>query len=471
VAFSGITVAISLSGLLLFRSDILRAVGAAGVSVVVVALLTALTLVPALLAVSARRLLHPGLLFRVPGLRRLTRRYGDVAPADGVFSRLARRVQRHPAGVAVGVLALLLVLAVPVLRILMINTGADVLPAGNPQRELFLGLGERFPATATPPVEVVTDGPASALEALSATVAALDGVASVDPVLTRADGNARAAVLGVRLKTDQNSSRALAVVQAIRDLPGSKGTFVTGQTAHLVDYLDDIKSRAPPAIALVVLATFVLLFLMTGSVLIPVKALIMNVVSLGASLGVTVWVFQEGHLSGPLGFTSAGGIDTTIPPLVLAFGFGLAMDYEVFLLSRIKEMRDAGLDNDEAVVAGLQRSGRIITSAALVMVIVFAGFAAGQLLIIKQMGVALAVAVALDATLVRMLLVPATMTLLGDWNWWAPGPMRRLHARFGLSEAPAEPSRRAVRTPRTGRGRQPAPEAGPPSRHPAGPAP
>jgi RND superfamily putative drug exporter len=160
----------------------------------------------------------------------------------------------------------------------------------------------------------------------------------------------------------------------------------------------------------------------------------MNVVSLGASFGVLVWVFQDGHFEKLLGFSSAGGIDTTIPALVLAFAFGLAMDYEVFLLSRIKELRDAGADNDSAVVAGLQRSGRIITSAALIVVIVFAGFAAGKLLVIKEMGVALSVAVAIDATLVRVLLVPATMTLLGEWNWWAPAPLRRLYARFGVRE-------------------------------------
>jgi RND superfamily putative drug exporter len=187
-------------------------------------------------------------------------------------------------------------------------------------------------------------------------------------------------------------------------------------------------------VLIVVLATFVLLFLMTGSVLVPVKALFMNVISLGATLGVLVWVFQDGLGELFLGFTSPGGIEVAIPPLALAFGFGLAMDYEVFLLARIKELRDTGMSNDEAVSAGLQRSGRIITSAALIIVIVFAGFITGELLIIKQTGVALATAVAIDATLVRILLVPATMTLLGEWNWWAPRPLRRLHERFGVSE-------------------------------------
>jgi RND superfamily putative drug exporter len=165
---------------------------------------------------------------------------------------------------------------------------------------------------------------------------------------------------------------------------------------------------------------------------VPVKALLLNLVSLGASLGVVTLVFQHGHLEDLLGFTSTGAVETTIPPMVLAFGFGLAMDYEVFLLSRIKEQRDLGLPNDQAVEAGLQRSGRIITSAALLVVIVFAGLLVAKVLTVKQTGVALTTAVVVDATLVRMLLVPSTMTLLGEWNWWAPRPLRRLHDRFGI---------------------------------------
>ncbi len=211
-------------------------------------------------------------------------------------------------------------------------------------------------------------------------------------------------------------------------------TYVTGLAASLDDFTSSLLRDAPLAVGVVVLATFVLLFLMTGSLLIPAKALVLNVLSLGASFGVLVLVFQDGWGEDLLGFTSTGGIEAFIPPLVLALGFGLAMDYEVFLLARIKELRDAGMSNDDAVAAGLQRSGRIITSAALIIVIVFAGFVTGELLIIKQTGVALATAVAIDATLVRILLVPATMTLLGEWNWWAPAPLRRLHDRFGVSE-------------------------------------
>jgi RND superfamily putative drug exporter len=185
------------------------------------------------------------------------------------------------------------------------------------------------------------------------------------------------------------------------------------------------------------LATLLLLFLMTGSLLVPIKAIVMNLLSLGASFGAIVWVFQDGHFASALGAEPMGGIEQWIPMLVLVFAFGLSMDYEVFLISRIKELYDEGLPNQRAVVLGVQRTGRIITSAALLIVIVFAGFGAGKMVGIKEMGIALTIAIIVDATVVRCFLVPATMSLLGDLNWWAPGPLRRLHARYGLREAPA----------------------------------
>jgi putative drug exporter of the RND superfamily len=192
----------------------------------------------------------------------------------------------------------------------------------------------------------------------------------------------------------------------------------------------------------VAIATLVLIFLMTGSIVVAAKAVLMNVLSLGATFGTLVWVFQDGHLSGLLGFDAIGALDATMPLVIFIFAFGLSMDYEVFLLSRIKEAWDATGDNDVAVARGLQRSGHIITSAALLIVVVFAGFAAGELLLVKQLGVGLAVAVIVDATIVRMLLVPATMTLMGRWNWWSPAWLARIHGRIGLREGvPALPMR------------------------------
>jgi len=430
VLFSGLIVATSLCGLMVFEAAILRAIGAAGVSVVVVAVLVALLLVPALLGLAGGRLVRPGGLTRVPGLRRALTRFGDVAPSSGVFSRLATRVQRRPWWVAGGVFVLLALAALPALGLQLRSSGTELLPRGTDQRSFFEQLDRRYPALAGPDVQVVAQADPAQAQAWSAEVARLDGVSGVRPPQPVGD----LVVLGITVDGgDAGGPAAAEVVRSLREHRPQFPTWVVGQAAGQADYTSSVARRAPYAVALVVLTTFVLLFLMTGSVLVPIKALVMNVISLGASIGVLVLVFQQGHLQDLLGFTSTGGIESTIPPLVLAFGFGLSMDYEVFLLSRIKEHKDLGRSNDEAVVEGLQHSGRIITSAALLVVIVFAGLVAAKLLVVKQTGVALTVAVAVDATLVRMLLVPATMTLLGEWNWWAPQPLRRLHQRFGLA--------------------------------------
>ena len=232
---------------------------------------------------------------------------------------------------------------------------------------------------------------------------------------------------------------ATSVASAIRASAPAFDIQVGGPAAELIDVKHKLGARLPLAAAVVVLATLVLLFMMTGSLIIPVKAVLMNILSLGASLGALAWIFQEGHLSGLLGFDSVGALDLWMPVLILIFAFGLSMDYEVFLLSRIKEVHDQTGDNDLAVAVGLQRSGRIITSAAALIVVVFAGFATGEVLAVKELGVGLAIAVVIDATLVRALLVPATMKLLGERNWWAPPALRRFHDRYGLHEAPSVP--------------------------------
>ncbi|MGZ4601741.1 MAG: MMPL family transporter [Oryzihumus sp.] len=417
VMFSGLTVAISLSSLLVFPAQLMKAIGAAGVSVVVVALLVALTLVPALCALAGRRLLRRGT---------------EQASDTGIFSALALRVQRRPVAVIVVVVAALLVAAGPALSLQLTSSGTRLLPAGTDQRVFFETLKRDYPATSAPDVTVVARAPlASVTRWAGDTAAHVPGVRRVD-----APKQATPDLVSVGLRTTDGPLGATTrrVVTSLRADRPAFPTWVTGQAAQLADFSASMRARAPVAVALIVVATFVLLFLMTGSVVVPLKALLLNVLSLGASLGITVWIFQEGHLAGLIGFQSVGGIESTIPLLVLAFGFGLSMDYEVFLLSRITELVRRGHDSDEAVVLGLQRSGRIITSAAVLIIIVFCGFAAGRLLVIKETGVALAVAVAIDATLVRMLLVPATMTVLGRRNWWAPAPLRRWHARYGISE-------------------------------------
>ncbi|MEO5608479.1 MAG: MMPL family transporter [Ornithinibacter sp.] len=416
VIFSALTVAISLAGLMVLDIDFIRAVSAAGVSVVLIALAVALSLIPALCTLGARRL-----------LRRGTEVSGDV----GVFSRLAERVHRAPWLVIVAVSAVLVVLALPAMRLELTSSGPELLPKGAPERTFFEDFREGYPLLAGAEVLVVAKAPVETVTAWAQTAVERPEVRSVDPVRTLEGG---VVTVGFQTGDTGTGDGSRALVDSLRaDRPPFQ-SWVVGQASGILDFRATVADRAGWAVGLVVLATLVLLFLMTGSVVIPVKALVMNVLSLGAALGIAVWIFQDAHLETLLRFSSTGAIENTIPLLVLAFGFGLSMDYEVFLLSRIVELHEQGHDTRTAVTLGLQRSGRIITSAALLMVIVFAGFATGDLLILKQMGVALVVAITLDATLVRMLLVPATMSVLGSANWWAPAPLGRLHRRWGITE-------------------------------------
>ena len=231
--------------------------------------------------------------------------------------------------------------------------------------------------------------------------------------------------------------------------PPADGTIgVTGYTADLVDQLSRLGAKLPWMALFVVTVTFVLLFLAFGSVVLPLKAIVLNVVSLGAAFGAVVFIFQEGHFASWLGFTPTGFIEPTNPILIVAVLFGLATDYEVFLLSRVREEWDRGADNATAVATGLQRTGQIITSAALLLIVVVIGFAAGHTAFLKLIGIGMVTAILVDATLVRALLVPASMRLLGRWNWWAPGPLAKLYRRYGIRETEAaEPARAAEPTP------------------------
>jgi RND superfamily putative drug exporter len=312
-------------------------------------------------------------------------------------------------------------------------------------RRVALALADRFPARGTDPVTVIadTDPDSTDFGAWLEQVADLPGVVGTSIRPDTPDG---VTVVDVTPAGTSQGPAASALVDQLRSTTTSFGTQVGGIAAELIDVKARLSERLPFAALMVVAATLLLLFLMTGSVMVPIKAVIMNVLSLGASFGALVWIFQEGHLAGVLGFDSVGALDLWMPVLILIFAFGLSMDYEVFLLSRIKEVHDETGDSDLAVAVGLQRSGRIITAAAFLIVIVFTGFAAGEVLAIKQLGVGLAIAVLVDATIVRTLLVPATMKLLGERNWWAPAPLRRLYHRFGLHEAPSS-------TPHTAEGR------------------
>jgi RND superfamily putative drug exporter len=418
VAFSGLTVAASLCGLLAFAEPFLRSLAWGGIGVVLVAMAAAITLVPALLGLWGRRI--------------------RPAPAHlqadhGLFYRLSRLVQRFAPAIVVVVAALLILLALPFRHARLENSGLESLPRSSESRQLFETVDERFQDGGTDPVVVVVESaPGNPLVAdYLRRVEGLEGVVRVEP---RQGTPPQITVLDVVPEGTSEGPVATRLVERIRALERPVAAGVTGPAAFLVDYRDSLTSRLPYALALIGLATFALLFLMTGSVVVPVKAIVMCILSLGASFGALVWVFQDGHLSGLLGFDSPGMVDITVPVLIFVFAFGLSMDYEVFLLSRIKEAWDQIGDNDLAVALGLQRTGRIVTSAAALIVVVFLGFAAGELLTIKEVGLGMAIAVVLDATVVRMLLVPATMKLMGRWNWWAPPALRRLHDRWGLVE-------------------------------------
>jgi len=431
ITFSALTVATALSGLFFFTDPTFTSVAIAGIAAVLVALAAALTLIPALLAAWG------------PKLKAKARQ--DAS--DGLFGKLGRKVQARPALAALAVAGLL---AVAVLPFLHANYGLGdprTLPASSQSYQVDKALLASFPAMQADPIQVVTRIPASdpRINGYAASLAHQPGVAAVS-----VEHGLRENVSAIDVTPSGSTQGASAehLVSVLRDHRPAFGTYVTGSAASLADFKAEITARAPYAAAWIALATFALLFLMTGSVLIPLKALVMNVLSLGATFGALVWIFQDGHLASLLGFTAFGAIEAWAPVIIFTFAFGLSMDYEVFLLSRIKEAHDEGHTTNDAVAHGLQRSGRIITSAAFAILIVFAGFATGQTLGIKEMGLALAIAVAVDATLIRCVLVPATMTLLGNANWWAPAPLRRLHQRIGLHEAPTLPAT-PTRTPST----------------------
>ncbi len=439
VAVSGITVAVALSSLVLFPETFLRSMGYGGVATVVVDMLAALTIMPALLAVLGHR---------VNALRVRPAVSRERAETSGGWYRIAQSVMRRPVVYAVVIVVALLALGAPLLKITWGGTDARVLPVSAQPRQVADALNRDFPVNSTSPIEAAVElpGPAAApaqRAALAAYVARLDRVPGVSAAqVTGAAGSV--ARVALRYQPDPESAQARTTAAAVRNVPPPPGArvYVGGVSAELVDELGSLGHTLPWMALMVAVATFVLLFLAFGSVVLPLKAIVMNVLSLSATFGVIVWIFQEGHLSGLLRFTPAGWIDPTMPILMFAIIFGLSMDYEVFLLSRIRERYDVTGDNRAAVASGLQRTGGVITSAALLLIIVIGAFSASGVGFIKLLGVGMIIALVIDASVVRVLLVPATMRLLGRANWWAPRPLRRVYARYGIREgepAGAEP--------------------------------
>ncbi|OLB77981.1 MAG: hypothetical protein AUI14_14650 [Actinobacteria bacterium 13_2_20CM_2_71_6] len=426
ILFSALTVAAAMSGLLLFGLTGLSALGAAGVSIALVAMLVSLTFTAALIGLARRRI--------KPSKRAARRiaRYGDAAEV-GFFARLARIVQRRPLVTALVTGAALIGAGAPLLSTAMHLDDVNSLPRSLEAVAVAHDLADRFNVATSPAVVVVARTDAGSLDSWADRWRDTPGVTRVAPA---EQVGPDLAVVDIDVAGDPEGVTARALVDKVRaDRPAGGQSWVTGDAAFLNDLLGQIGGRLPWAVGVTVLAMVVLLFAMTGSLVVPVKAIVMNVISLGATFGVMSAVFEHGFLAGQLGMITVAGLNPFVVVIVFAFAFGLSMDYEVFLLGRIKEYVDRGLETDHAVRRGLQNSGRIITSAALLMMIVFGAFGLARTGTIQQVGLGLAVAVAVDATIVRCLLVPATMTLLGRWNWWAPAWLRRLHERVGLREA------------------------------------
>lgn len=424
VLFSGLTVTISSLGLCFFDNSFLRSIGLATASVVLVDMLAALTLLPALLALC--------------GLKVKQRRPRDT----GVFARMADLAAKLRIGVVVVFTALLVALAVPLGGLHLSNGDARWLPSSTEGRQEFTAATAHFGSSSSSPVEVLVRGDGPQYADFISRISALPQVAAATSTPLASGGT----LVELAPSGGDASASGLALVREIRADRGDLNVQVAGTPAQVVDFEGMLRAGAPWAIGFVCLTILTLLFAFTGSLLIPIKTLITTGLSLGAALGIVTLVFQQGHGAGLFGTTGLGSLDLVTVPCVAAIAFGLAMDYEIFILGRVREAYLADPSRPRAAVAaGLQRSGRIVTSAALLIAVVFGCFMVGGNAVIGQIGLGLTLAVLVDATLVRMLLVPATMALLGDAAWWAPRPLRRLHRRYGLSEAepaeaPAEPA-------------------------------
>jgi trehalose monomycolate/heme transporter len=433
VLVSGVTVAIVLASLTLFPETILRSIGYGGVATVLVDMIAALTVLPALLAV-----LGP----KVNSLRiRRSVQRPPAAEATGGWYRLAHSVMRRPVLYAVPIVLVLLGLASPFLHVVWGGVDATVLPASAAPRIVTEKLNSDFPGNPTAAIEALVQfrGPVAGSAARTA------GLASYVSHLDHLPGVTAAQVTGIHgniARIDLSygpgpyTPQARAIVGHVRDVAAPPGATarVGGQTAELADELSSLGQTLPWMALTLILATFVLLFLAFGSLVLPLQAIAANILSLSAMYGVVTWIFADGHLSGRLGFTPNGTISPTIPILMFAIMFGLSMDYEVFLLSRIHERYVSTGDHTTAIAEGLQRTGGVITSAALLLIVVIGMFSLSSITFIKLLGVGMIVALILDATLVRLLLVPATLRLLGEASWWAPAPLRRFYARHGLHE-------------------------------------
>ena len=430
VLFSSLTVGAALASLTVFPQRFLYSMGIGGSLVALLAAAVALIVLPAVLSILGPRVnaLAPRFLQR--------RAERDAKPTEaGFWYRLSRFVMRRPALIATLSAAFLIALGIPFLSIKFTSVDAQVLPESASARQVDDVLRSDFPPFRDTPIRLAIEGGGeNAVAAVVSEVRDDPGVAAVERPRRLSGG---VTVVDAVVEDPFVSERSKSTVERLRDLPEPAGAtvLVTGASAHFLDFQSSLEDHLPAALAIVVLSTLVVLFLFTGSVVLPVKALVMNVLNLSAVFGILVLVFQHGNLEGLLDYRGQGALEQTMPILLFAVAFGLSTDYAVFLLSRIKEARDGGASDSESVAIGLERTGRIVTAAAVLFSIAIGAFATSQIVFIKQNGVGTALAVLIDASIIRALLVPSLMELLGKWNWWAPRPLRRLYARIGVSEA------------------------------------
>ena len=439
VLFSGLTVAAALASLLIFPQAFLRSMGYGGIAAVLIAMLAALTILPATLTLLGRK---------VDGGRLPWRRHRPASIGDehGWWARLAHGVMRRPVVVIVVTVVGLLAIASPFLGAKWGSVDYRVLPADAPAHVAADKLNTEFGAETASANLLLRGTDQADVAAYTAEIEAVDGVVAVQPVATEGDITLLRAVWEGNSQTERSQE----IVRDLRDVdPESGSALVGGLAADTVDLIDSVAAHLPWMGLIVIGVMLLLLFVAFGSVVLPIKAVLMNMFSITASFGVVTWIFSDGNLSDLLGFTPQGYLDATNPILMLAILFGLSMDYEVFLLSRVREQWDKTHDNDEAVATGVQKTGRIITSAAILLAVVIGAFSTSGIVFMKMLGIGMLVALLIDATVVRALLVPATMKLLGRTNWYAPGPLRRWWERYGFRESgdAAEPQRELDSTP------------------------
>jgi putative drug exporter of the RND superfamily len=414
VFFSGVTVIITLSSLMLFPLGFLKSFGYAGVSVVSIAILSSLIPLPAILALLGRR------------IDKFVVRRKSLAPKEeGGWARTARYVMKRPISVVVLALIFLGILAAPVKDLVFSQVDSRVLPASDRSAIAAQFILDKFPGQQGNPIEIIFPGAADNILEINdyaSRIINVPGIISVGKVETFGADARLSAIHSMGPRTPD----AEKMIDQLREVPSPDGTLIGGVAADYADGQNALASTLPWALTWIAIGVLVLLFLFTGSIILPIKAIILNVLSLAATMGLLTWVFIGGHLKWLVGeFTVTGTFDTSIAILIAVVAFGLSMDYELFLLSRIKEEHDAGRSNIEAVATGLQKSARIITAAAVLLAIVFASFITSGVTSIKSLGFGIAFAILLDATLVRALLVPALMRLFGERNWWAPKALRR----------------------------------------------